>query len=393
MTLPDEIYDLIIRKQANALTPDEEKQWTNWLAESVENREEAEQVTELFIRSKRLYALPEPDVEKGYQEFVHYLQLRRRKRILVLFKYAAIFLLPLVLAVIFLQKSVPSDEEHPRIFSENQTISPVTKKVRLQLSSGRSVDLASTQKKTVQEEGVVVNNDSSGLNYRLEETGDRKGTAPGYHTLTVPRGAEYNLTLADGTHIWMNADSELKYPIKFTGENREVYLKGEAYFDVAPDASCPFIVNVGELDIRVLGTSFNVMAYADEARIETTLESGRVEIRQNRKEVELQPGMQAVYEKSSGKLSSRKVNTLLYTSWKDSQMVFEELRLEELFNRLGRWYDVDVFYQNNELKDIRLTGNLSKHEHVSTILELIGSMGKADFKVNDRTIIVKKIQK
>lgn len=393
MTLPDEIYDLIIRKQANALTLDEKEQLADWLAESADHREEVRQITELFIRSKRLYALPDPDGEVGYQEFVRYLQLRRKKRFLTLFKYAAIFLLPLVLAVLILQRTGNSGEEHSRIVSENQAISPVTKKVRLQLASGKSVDLAATQTRIVQEEGIVVNNDSTGLNYREEGNGVSAVAPMGYHTLTVPRGAEYNLTLADGTHIWMNADSELKYPIKFTGENREVYLKGEAYFDVAPDASCPFIVNVGELNIRVLGTSFNVMAYADEARIETTLESGRVEIRQNRKEVELQPGMQAVYEKSSGKLSSRKVNTLLYTSWKDSQMVFEELRLEELFNRLGRWYDVDVFYQNNELKDIRLTGNLSKHEHISAILDLFRSMGKADFQVHDRTIIVKIIQK
>ena len=170
-------------------------------------------------------------------------------------------------------------------------------------------------------------------------------------------------------------------------------MKGEAYFEVASNADHPFIVKVQDLSVRVLGTSFNIMAYTNEPQIETTLESGRVEVCRNNQEVALQPGMQAVFRKSSRELSARRVNTLLYTSWKESRMVFEELRLEELLNRLSRWYDVNIFYQNNDLKDIRLTGNLSKHECISSILDLIQSMGKADFQINGRTIIVKRTQK
>lgn len=394
MVLSDKIYDLIVRKQLNKLTPEEEGHLQDWLNESAQNQEEVKRIVELLQSTKRLYAFGEPDLEECYQEFVRTLQMRRQRRVRILLKYAAIFLLPLALGVLLYNESNDLGRKSIELTHEIHEISPVTQKVQLLLSSGKSVDLTVERTLLVGEEsGVVVNNDTSGLNYSLKETVVVPETSTGSNTLIVPRGAEYNLTLADGTRIWMNAESELRYPVKFTGKNREVYLKGEAYFEVASNANHPFIVKVQDLNVRVLGTSFNIMAYANEPQIETTLESGRVEVFRNNQEVALQPGMQAVFRKSSRELSTRRVNTLLYTSWKESQMVFEELRLEELLNRLSRWYDVNIFYQNNDLKDIRLTGNLSKHECISSILDLIRSMGKADFQINGRTIIVKRTQK
>lgn len=136
-----------------------------------------------------------------------------------------------------------------------------------------------------------------------------------YDTLVIPRGSEYSIVLADGTKVFLNASSEIYYPVVFPGDKREVGLKGEAYFEVAKDEHRPFFVQTGDVRIRVLGTSFNVTSYPEHEKIETTLEQGRIQITNGKEQVDVVPGKQVVYDKKNSQFKMRSVDTKLYTSW------------------------------------------------------------------------------
>ena len=216
------------------------------------------------------------------------------------------------------------------------------------------------------------------------------GKSEELHTLKVPRGGEYFLTLADGTEVWLNAETEIRYPVQFTGDKRVVYLDGEAYFTVAPDKNKPFTVVSTHASVSVLGTQFNFRAYPDERDVQTTLVSGSV-IMQSEKykqQIKLVPGEQGVLEKNSAKLMKQEVNTYLYTAWKDGRFAFRDARLEDLFNILARWYDLSVFYQSPEAKDIRFTGDLNKTDDFKSILKIIEQNERVIFTVNQRTVFI-----
>ena len=260
------------------------------------------------------------------------------------------------------------------------------------MSSGKIVNLLPEEELEIKENnGIHITHSGDTLNYSIAE--HLSGHLPTsqkieYNTLIIPRGAEYFLVLSDGTEVWLNAESELKYPARFSKEQREVYLKGEAYFRVTPRNRQPFLVHTRGTSVKVLGTAFNVMSYPTSRCVETTLEQGKVEIRAGGKNVILQPGMQAVFSKAMQTLETKYVNTSHYTSWKDRRMLFEKIRLEDLLEKLGRWYDMDIFYLQPECKEVLLTGNLVRHEKITTILRLLETMGKVRFSIHQKTIIV-----
>ena len=215
-------------------------------------------------------------------------------------------------------------------------------KAELVLADGTTRILSSgvTDSLFVQQGASIVVQDQ-GVSYQ----GDSSVVEERYNTLRVPRGGEYSITLSDGTIVYLNAESELRYPVKFVGEDRQVYLSGEAYFDVVHDKTHPFVVDVKNSTVRVLGTSFDVRAYADEDEVLTTLVQGSVRFSAGKESVILGPGEQAVLDKS-GRVETREVDTYLYTAWKDGVFAFKRQRLEEVMKVVARWYDVNVFWEN-----------------------------------------------
>ena len=166
-------------------------------------------------------------------------------------------------------------------------------------------------------------------------------------------------------------------------------LSGEAFFDVAKSGT-PFIVELNGFEVKVLGTRFNINAYEGETRFETTLERGSVEINVKGKTLLLEPGEQAVLT-NTGELSKQKVDVSLYTAWKDGYFVFEDERLEDVMNTVARWYDVNLFYQNPGVKEIRINGNISRYKDFSVLLEKIEKLDIVHFNIkgNDITVIDK----
>lgn len=216
------------------------------------------------------------------------------------------------------------------------------------------------------------------------------GLAVETHALRIPRGGEYTLVLADGTTVYLNAETELRYPARFTGGERRVELTGEAYFDVATDEGRPFVVETEEVAVRVYGTEFNVTAYEGEV-VRTTLVEGKVGMRgkKGEEEVRLSPGQMGEYDAQKGKIEVREVDTYVYTAWKNGKFVFDEEPVEEIMERLARWYDLEVFYANEEVKRQIFSGVITRFTDVQEVLYLIECTATVHFEVKGKVVIVK----
>lgn len=267
---------------------------------------------------------------------------------------------------------------------------PGTSKAILMMADGKEVVLEQGQNLNILlNERVRVATSSQGIVY--EERGKGMVTEE-YNKLTTPIGGEYSLVLSDGTKVFLNADSELKYPVEFSDGKRIVDLKGEAYFEVHKDSLRPFIVRINGAEVTVLGTSFNVNTYGDDGQIYTTLVNGsvRVSSMKNKQEEILKPGMQSVMNVQSGLLTVRKVDVEPYVAWREGRFVFRAMTLDLIMRQLQRWYDFEVFYQNSELKDYEFRGVIKRDMDLDKVLSVIKATTNVDFEVKGKVITIIK---
>ena len=267
---------------------------------------------------------------------------------------------------------------------------PGTSKAILMMADGKEVVLEQGQNLNILlNERVRVATSSQGIVY--EERGKGMVTEE-YNKLTTPIGGEYSLVLSDGTKVFLNADSELKYPVEFSDGKRIVDLKGEAYFEVHKDSLRPFVVRVNGAEVTVLGTSFNVNTYGDDGQIYTTLVNGsvRVSSMKNKQEEILKPGMQSVMNVQSGLLTVRKVDVEPYVAWREGRFVFRAMTLDLIMRQLQRWYDFEGFYQNSELKDYEFRGVIKRDMDLDKVLSVIKATTNVDFEVKGKVITIIK---
>ena len=211
----------------------------------------------------------------------------------------------------------------------------------------------------------------------------------GYNTINVPYGGTYTVELCDGTKVYLNSGTTLEFPSRFDGKVRSVILKGEAYFDVARNVSKPFVVEVDEMKVKVLGTSFNVKSYVDEPGVYTTLVEGSVAIlRDGQPEKKIKPGEQAYYNKSVGTLSVSPVDVDEFTAWKDGLFCFKDIALEEILRIVSRWYDLEIFYMNQEAKSVVYSGKMPMYSSVEDVLRKFEISGDVRFELKGRTLTV-----
>ena len=282
-------------------------------------------------------------------------------------------------------------------------VAPGGNKAMLTLADGSTIDLDEAKN------GLLVRQGGSRLvkqnGGQLAYTGDgRAGTAITgtaikgmatneiqYNLLTTPRGGQYQLILPDGSKVWLNAASSLKYPATFTGKERMVELKGEAYFEIAKNADIPFRVSVdngrgeGPMQVEVLGTQFNVKAYADEPAINTTLLEGAVRVHRNGKAAMIRPGEQAKLN-GAGMLKVEMADTEEAVAWKNGLFRFDEATIEDVMRQLSRWYDVEVVYVNEAPKDL-FRGEIYRNVNVSKVLKVLEASG-VRFTVEGKKILV-----
>lgn len=266
-------------------------------------------------------------------------------------------------------------------------IMPGAPRAELVLPQGQIVHLDTTTKVV-----PIANTMTQVMSYQntLIYDSEDEGKQVEYHTIRVPRGGEYNLQLSDNTKVYLNAGSSLRYPVRFTGDKREVVLIGEGYFEVAKDSTKPFIVKAGNIDVRVLGTEFNVNAYPDEECISTTLVEGKVQVDYGTERQFLQPGTRLVYDRSDGHAEISAVDVEVYTSWKDGYYYFKRETLENIMDVLSRWYDLNVFYQNLDLKSVEFGGRLKRYEDINYLLRKMEETEDVEFIIKGNSITVKR---
>ena len=329
--------------------------------------------------------------ENGEEEFLHLeksIYDQKSRRMTLRWSIAASIIL---LVGLFVGRTINEVRDmHEEQELAKNVMQPGTSKAILMMADGKEVVLEQGQNLNILlNERVRVATSNRGIVY--EEHGKGVVTEE-YNKLTTPIGGEYSLVLSDGTKVFLNADSELKYPVEFSDGKRIVDLKGEAYFEVHKDSLRPFVVRVNGAEVTVLGTSFNVNTYGDDGQIYTTLVNGAVRVSsvKNGQAEVLKPGMQSVMDVQSGQLTVREVDVEPYVAWREGRFVFRAMTLDLIMRQLQRWYDFEVFYQNPELKDYEFRGVIKRDMDLDKVLSVIKVTTNVDFEVKGKVITIIK---
>ncbi|PKP00566.1 MAG: hypothetical protein CVU13_03430 [Bacteroidetes bacterium HGW-Bacteroidetes-8] len=326
------------------------------------------------------------------------LWLRRRGVQLIGAASAALIVLLLSLIIFIPAKQEDSD----RVVMMSNLL-PVKGMVTLELSSGEIVELDSSSNLAERLSGIIVDANENEISYAgvdRDETSaneiDRKESDRGkreasveYNELSIPKGRSYSLVLSDGSKVWLNAQSKIKYPVRFIKNERRVYISGEAYFEVVKDDKTPFLVETSDYSVKVLGTKFNVNAYPDERVGATTLVSGSISIPSTEGADRLiLPGEQFQFNKDSKSVIVEKVNTDLFTSWIDNVLIMDQMPLEEIFKILNRRYEINLFFDDESIKKETFSGAIPLNDYLSIILNQISKVSNVDFQIEGSVVIV-----
>lgn len=288
-----------------------------------------------------------------------------------------------------LVKAIPAPTE----VRYKNDIEPGGNKAVLRLADGSTIVLDSASNGIISRQGniKVQKLDNGLLAYTVNGRQVTENDEVSFNTISTPRGGQYQVTLSDGTKVWLNAASSIRFPIVFTGSERKVKITGEAYFEVAKNKNKPFKVEANSSEIEVLGTHFNVNAYDDEASIKTTLLEGRVKISvpgsgQSQASKILRPGQQAGINKQ-GKIDvTDNADTEEVMAWKNGYFQFKSDDLKTILRQISRWYDVDIEYRGNV--NLHFTGQLTMNENVSKVFEKLELTGEVHFEIDGKKIIV-----
>lgn len=265
-------------------------------------------------------------------------------------------------------------------------ILPGGNKAVLTLSDGSIIQLSdSLSKFNRNNNGFLITANQGELTLKTETLANSSSTK--LNTLSTPRSGQYVVNLPDGSKVWLNAESSLTFPNTFNSKERKVTLTGEGYFDIAKNKNTPFIVQVDELQIEVLGTQFNINAYEDTPKLETTLVEGSLKVSQGLQSIILSPNQQSVWNKKEQKLSMQKIDTKAFTGWKDGYFVFENTNIKTIMSQLARWYDIEVVYIGNTANK-EYTGRILKRSNIEEVLDMLELTGTINFEIKERRINV-----
>lgn len=382
------IYEIMLSVLSEDATEDEHRLLNEWLACSEANRKQFEQVGELYRSFETVGKQndSEYDVEQAWMRVRNQTVEKKKKfNLKGWLPYAALVAILFSVGLYFMNRSAEQD------WTVEVDVLKNINQPTLLLDNGERIPLKQDSFSIQQGNMVIRNNLVGQLSYESDREQPSDEEKLSWNHLVIPKGNAYELELADGTHVWLNAESELSYPTRFAGEMREVRLKGEAFFDVAKNPDCPFVVRTDEVAVQVLGTSFNVSAYQSEQMARVTLVGGSVAVKANGgEEFRSVPSEQFCYNKESRKSGIRVVDTDLYTSWVKGEYIFKDAALEEIFNKLLHWYDFTVRYQNEQLKDKRFSLVIDRKISLEQLLELISFTSDVKLERSQGNIIYVK---
>ena len=388
------IAEIILKIRFGTATEDEKQQVENWVAEKEEHR----LLYEKIVSGKSIaeYLKKEGDVKAvtdikavsaRVRERIQEKEMGKRR---VLRKWYAVTgaacLIGIILGGVFLNHE---DRESVALV-ENNPEQVVNEKVMLVLSDGQTIGLAhqGTDSIYIGQATIIKKENQLAYQRRQDTLGTRVEEERNRIITTV--GGDYCFILSDGTKVWLNAESELDFPVDFVGKERVVRLKGEAYFEVKPDAAHPFIVETRGVRTRGLGTSFNIKAYDNEESIFTTLLTGKVKVSaigEENESVVLTPGMQSEWQENGQKMSVKKVNAENFTAWRQGAFMFDNENIMVVTRVLERWYGLKFIYNEN-VHEHTFSGRLSKDEPLESILETLTFTGGPQFKIEKDVVYI-----
>ena len=372
------IRRLIQLDLVGGLSPEEKGKLEDWINESEEHRL-------LFCKIKKQLSINEirnylqTDVEdawKKVREKTFGAPAVRPRRVLKWLKYAAVVIpVSLSLSLWYAWKEKMENKQ-----ATVACFSPV-----LTLDNGEKYQLDPEEQTEIYvNEEVKAYQAGGGLIYDTTARQEENK----YNRIEVPRGSEYWIVLPDGTRVWLNAATELKYPVAFHAKERRVYLKGEAYFEVAPDKNRPFYVETEEVKIRVLGTVFDVNTHYTRG-VRTVLVEGAVALEWgDQKEIRMKPGELADFDRTTTEVTLKEVDVTSYISWKEGYFVFEDEPLEEIMHTLSLWYDKEFLFVGKRSRALHFSGHIKRYERIETILSAITDVTGVEFRMNGQIILI-----
>ena len=363
-----------------------------WLEEEEEHRKYFEKALKYYNEGSAFDKNP-PDIQREW------LQIRpklngptqtRGKSILKLgVAVAAAVTILFVSTYFFYEDKSYEDKSNIQTTDSSEIIRAGESKATLILHDGNRHDISDDTNLSIQSGGSEINSEGSSLSYIPKST---ESVELQFNTLITPRGGEFYVELSDGTKVWINAQSSLKYPVQFLGGERTIELIGEAYFEVAHDESKPFHVISGNQKIDVLGTTFNISAYEEDDFVTTTLVEGKVNVYQINEEQNgavLIPNQQSILNKVTGEISQKEVDINQFVAWKAGRFYFQEQSVTTIMKVLSRWYDINVFFDDDEVGDVRFTGGFQRYENFEQVQNLLEKTEEIEFMVKGKTVIIK----
>ena len=384
----DRIVRLLQLYLLGDITEEERQELEDWCEEAPRNRKLFEQICQEDLFSKERYVYEKINDTKAFSVFEKRVRKVSSRSIGNWWKYAAVLLFPIL--VVGSWKLMHETEQVSIVASSVAPIQPGCSQAVLVLDDGRKVFLKEEEEGVISEDKeITVTGEKDRLVYTSSE--GKNVDEIRFNELEVPRGGEYKVRLADGTLVYLNSATRMKYPVKFDEKERKVYLSGEAYFEVAKDPERPFFVEMEGVEVRVYGTSFNVNTH-QEGNIQTVLVKGSIGVKvlSSGMESVIRPGQMAEFKQGNTKVDVKDVNVAVYTDWKDGIFRFENQRLEDILAVLSNWYDMNVFYQTVSVKELHFSGYMERYKDVSVILEAITLSTGVTFSIQGKTIVVSK---
>ncbi len=380
------IENLIIKYLTNEATSTDLDSLSKWI-ESQENERFFNDYVKTYYEVTM--AMNKPDVDNIKKNLLQKIKKDKnpfyRYRVNSILKYAAI--LTIILGLGHLIKSSFSEAPHEVV--QKNILIPKEESITIRLDNGevQTINPEEEGKELRDSEGNLIGNvNKSQLVYGK----NKKVETLVYNTLNIPNGKRFDIILSDGTHIFLNSGSTLRYPVKFIeGSTRDVFLTGEAYFDVMEDKAHPFVVHVDDMEVNVLGTTFNVSDYDEDPNINTVLVEGSVELynKETNNSTLLKPGFKAAWDKSSNKISIENVDTRVYTAWIDGKLIFRNATFRQIRNMLERYYNVAIHNDNEDL-DRQLFDATFDIETIDQILETFSKSYAIEYSIINNEVMI-----
>lgn len=381
----DRIKFLLTRYQQKKCTHEEFQELFEWIHDRFDDEDllnfmdKSFEVTNSGFNSEHIdwdtmFANISTDTSKKHLEKLNW---NRKKTTLL----AVCFLL-IALTISFyssnIERMIPVESQQTKT-----TFLPAENIATLKLEDGSQILLNAGEQTIKTKDFIIKKSKDEVLNYQIQNISVSE--SPSIHTLTVPRQGKYNLQLSDGTLVWLNAGSSITYPTRFQGKTRDVFIIGEAYFEVAKKPNHPFLVSGDKFKVEVLGTHFNIKAYEQDLNAQITLLEGSVKVSGANHEKQLTPGQQITVDSSGELLKIEAVDPDPIIAWRHSTFFFNNTPVNQAVSEMERWYNVEISYKTDK-ENLTFTGMISRNQTLEEVLELLKSSSNVSFQVRKNQI-------